>query len=54
MPEQTAKKQIREAVLRWHPDKFNQRFGFALLPADKERVMERVATVSFSYQLISG
>mmetsp|Transcript_7569 Transcript_7569/g.27823 ORF Transcript_7569/g.27823 Transcript_7569/m.27823 type:complete len:430 (+) Transcript_7569:302-1591(+) len=41
-----ARARIKEAVLRWHPDKFNQRYGFAIEPTEGDRVMERVATIA--------
>ena len=40
------KKYLREQKIRWHPDKFLQRFGTHLLAADKERIMSRVTELS--------
>jgi hypothetical protein len=37
---------VREALRRWHPDKFGQRFGGRLAPEDRERILERVKAVS--------
>jgi hypothetical protein len=37
---------VREALRRWHPDKFGQRFGGRLAAADRDRILERVKTVS--------
>ncbi len=37
---------VREALRRWHPDKFGQRFGGRLAAADRERILERVKAVS--------
>lgn len=37
---------FREASLRWHPDKFVQRFGEGLAPADRERTLARVQSIA--------
>ena len=37
---------VREALRRWHPDKFGQRFGSRLAAADIDRILERVKVVS--------
>ncbi len=37
---------VREALRRWHPDKFGQRFGSRLAAADRDRILERVKAVS--------
>jgi hypothetical protein len=40
------KKTLKKYVMRWHPDKFQQRFGARLREGDRERVLERVRVVS--------
>lgn len=40
------KKAHRAASMRWHPDRFTQQFGAALLEDDYERVMARVTATS--------
>ena len=42
------KKKILKAMVRWHPDKFNQVFGDKVRPAEKERILARVNTTSQS------
>ena len=37
---------VREALRRWHPDKFGQRFGARLAAVDRDRILERVKAVS--------
>ena len=37
---------MREALRRWHPDKFGQRFGARLAAADRDRILEQVKVVS--------
>ena len=37
---------FREANLRWHPDKFVQRFGGSLVEADRERTLARVQGIA--------
>jgi hypothetical protein len=37
---------VREALRRWHPDKFGQRFGGRLAAEDREKILERVKVVS--------
>ncbi|KAK3286082.1 hypothetical protein CYMTET_6343 [Cymbomonas tetramitiformis] len=44
--EQTEKKAYRKATLRWHPDKFQNKFGTLLLEKDKERILQKVKDVS--------
>ena len=39
------RRRLRTEQLRWHPDKFQARFGAALLEADRERVMQRVQAI---------
>ena len=39
---ETRRKQLRKLMLRWHPDKWVQRFGSVLHEEDKEAIMERV------------
>ncbi|CAL5220265.1 g2246 [Coccomyxa viridis] len=39
------RRRLRTELLRWHPDKFQARFGAALLEADRERVMQRVQAI---------
>ena len=36
----------RSELVRWHPDKFEARFGRRLDPGDKPRVMQRVVALS--------
>jgi len=33
---------VRAAMVRWHPDKFQQSFGFLLHPDEKDHIMEKV------------
>ena len=45
----TAKKQlVRAGLLRWHPDKFMQKFGAKLMETDKELILEKVKEISQS------
>jgi len=44
------KKAFQKLALRWHPDKFSQRFGNQLDPTDKKRILEKVKEV---FQIIS-
>ena len=37
---------FREASLRWHPDKFVQRFGEALAAVDRDRTLARVQAIA--------
>ena len=36
------KKALRQASLRWHPDKFLQAYGKRVKPCDRDRVMDSV------------
>ncbi|XP_045178010.2 NF-kappa-B inhibitor-like protein 1 [Mercenaria mercenaria] len=40
------KKYLRDQQIRWHPDKFLQRFGRYLDSAEKEKVVQRVTVLS--------
>ena len=40
------KKRIREELLRWHPDKFKQKFGDRIVSDDVDSVMSHVKNVS--------
>lgn len=40
------KKYVRQQQVRWHPDKFRQRFGERLEEGSKEKVLERVKQIS--------
>eukprot|EP01134_Creolimax_fragrantissima_P007977 CFRG7977T1 len=40
--EQEIKKKIRMAQLRWHPDKFMNRFGKSLHPDEREKVLSKL------------
>lgn len=40
------KKYRRDQQIRWHPDKFLQRFGDCLVEKDKKKVMDRVTMLS--------
>ena len=42
------KKRLRAEQLRWHPDKFQARFGSRLVEADKAEVLQRVSALSIS------
>ncbi len=35
----------RVATLRWHPDKFEQRFGSAIAAADRVRILQRTQEI---------
>jgi hypothetical protein len=39
------KRRLRTELLRWHPDKFQGRYGAALLEADRQRIMHRVQAI---------
>ena len=41
----TQRRAHRVATLRWHPDKFEQRFGSAIVVADRERVLQRIQEI---------
>lgn len=40
------KKTIREAIRRWHPDKFKQKLGDRISEKDSDLVMEKVKHIS--------
>ncbi|KAL4218633.1 Nuclear factor of kappa light polypeptide protein enhancer in B-cells inhibitor-like 1 [Mactra antiquata] len=40
------KKYLRDQKIRWHPDKFLQRFGKVLNPDEKETILQRVTSLS--------
>lgn len=40
------KKYRRDQQIRWHPDKFLQRFGDSLVESDRQKVMDRVTMLS--------
>ena len=40
------RKRLRLELMRWHPDKFEARFGRRLKAADRSRVLDRVKSVS--------
>lgn len=40
------KKYLRDQQIRWHPDKFLQRFGGKLSASEKEKIMKRVTLLS--------
>ena len=40
------KKYVREQQIRWHPDKFLQRFGSHIAVAEKDTIMKRVTELS--------
>ena len=42
----TIKRAIREAIRRWHPDKFKQKLGPRILKTEFSEVMERVTYVA--------
>ncbi len=39
------KRRQRGELLRWHPDKFQGRYGALLLEADRGRIMHRVQAI---------
>ena len=39
---------VREALRRWHPDKFEQRFGHRLAEAERPAILDRVKQISQS------
>eukprot|EP00854_Cymbomonas_tetramitiformis_P003168 gene3168-4011_t len=48
-PDKDARKQIyRKWLLRWHPDKFQARFGARLEPSHRDAVLERVQEISIA------
>lgn len=40
------KKYLREQQVRWHPDKFFQKFGNKIRESDKDEIMSRVNELS--------
>lgn len=42
------RKYLRDQQVRWHPDKFLQRFGSHLVHSDRDRIMARVTLLSQS------
>ncbi len=46
IPDATRQKAVREALRRWHPDKFGQRFGASLYEPHREKILARVKVVS--------
>src|SRR4051812_16918438 len=48
------KKALRELFLRWHPDKFQQRYGHLFHDADKESIMEHVTRITQQVAKIKG
>ncbi|PSC73049.1 NF-kappa-B inhibitor 1 isoform B [Micractinium conductrix] len=40
------RRRLRTELIRWHPDKFQSKFGRRLAPADAERITARVVAVS--------
>lgn len=40
------RKRLRTELIRWHPDKFQARFGRRLAPADADRILARVVATS--------
>ena len=45
------KKTLKTNSLRWHPDKFTQKFGTQLFPAEREAVLQQVTKV---FQIIGS
>ena len=43
---QLVKETIREAIRKWHPDKFLQKHGHRIMDLEKDAVMERVKMVA--------
>ncbi|KAL4433907.1 hypothetical protein ABPG75_000348 [Micractinium tetrahymenae] len=48
------RKRLRTELIRWHPDKFEARFGRRLVPADRERILARVVATSQALNAISA
>jgi len=44
--EASIKSKIREAIRKWHPDKFTQMMGHAIVEKDKEKILSVVTKVS--------
>ncbi|KAK3281145.1 hypothetical protein CYMTET_11045, partial [Cymbomonas tetramitiformis] len=42
---QEAKLRLRECMLKWHPDKFEQQFGAMIAPEEKTSVLARAKAV---------
>lgn len=40
------RKYLRDQILRWHPDKFEQKFGRFLKPDEKDKILSRVKEIS--------
>lgn len=40
------RRRVLEELLRWHPDKFESRFGALVVPEDRDAVMQRVKHTS--------
>lgn len=40
------RKYLRDQILRWHPDKFEQKFGRVLKPDEKDKILSRVKEIS--------
>ena len=40
------KKVFRKLTMRWHPDKFQSRYGSGLAAADRERILTHVKDIS--------
>ena len=40
------RKRLRLELMRWHPDKFEARFGGRVVAEDRERVLQRVKETS--------
>ncbi|XP_046332817.1 NF-kappa-B inhibitor-like protein 1 [Haliotis rufescens] len=40
------RKYLRDQQIRWHPDKFTQKFGKRLLDSDRDKIMEKVKEIS--------
>eukprot|EP00239_Pterosperma_sp_CCMP1384_P011659 CAMPEP_0197868214 /NCGR_PEP_ID=MMETSP1438-20131217/45165_1 /TAXON_ID=1461541 /ORGANISM="Pterosperma sp., Strain CCMP1384" /LENGTH=416 /DNA_ID=CAMNT_0043486905 /DNA_START=10 /DNA_END=1261 /DNA_ORIENTATION=+ len=43
---------LRRLVIRWHPDKFLQKFGKQITEDDKENIIDRVTTMSQALNLL--
>lgn len=52
VPPEDQRKRIRSEILKWHPDKFLQRWGGRLQESAKESVLERVNSVFHAVQEI--
>ena len=47
-----SKKAWQRLMMRWHPDKFNQKFGARLHENEKDKILERVKEVSQNVQAL--